>query len=74
MTEILNAKVNVDPIQGEISLPKLLNTYKYDFCNGADEGLLRFVFKYFNCSGLDIDDETVIKDVCHKKSMIIRYE
>jgi hypothetical protein len=74
VSEILNAKVNVDTIQSEITLPKLLSTYKYDFCNGADEGLLRFIFKYYNCSGSDIDNETVIREVCHKKTMIIRYE
>jgi NIMA (never in mitosis gene a)-related kinase len=70
--EILNAKVNVDTIQGEITLPKLLNTYKYDFCNGADEGMLRFVFRYYHHP--DIEDEQIIKDVCNKKTMIIRYE
>ena len=66
VSEILNAKVNIDTIQGEITLPKVLNTYKYDFCNGADEGMLRFVFKYFSCSGsgVDVDEETVIRDVC----------
>lgn len=74
VSEILNAKVNVDTIQSEITLPKLLSTYKYDFCNGTDEGLLRFIFKYYNCSGSDIDDETVIREVCQKKTMIIRYE
>ena len=42
--EILNAKVNIDTILGEITLPKVLSTYKYDFCNGTDEGILRYVF------------------------------
>lgn len=74
MQEILNAKVNIDTIQGEIILPKVLNTYRYDFCNGSDEGILRFVFKYYNCSGQDTDEETLIKDVCIRKNMIIRYE
>ena len=48
--------------------------YKYDFCNGSDEGMLRFVFKYYSCAGLDLDEDAVIREVCHKKSMIIRYE
>ena len=55
----------------------MLNTYKHDFCNGSDEGILRFVFKYYNCqqqqSG-DADEETVIRDVCQRKTMVIRYE
>ena len=49
VAEILNAKVNIDTIQSEVTLPKVLNMYKYDFCNGSDEGILRFVFKYYNC-------------------------
>ena len=75
VAEILNAKVNIDTIQGEITIPKVLNTYKNDFCNGSDEGILRFVFKYFNCQQqAEMDEETVIRDVCQKKTMIIRYE
>ncbi len=75
VAEILNAKVNIDTIQGEINLPKVLNIYKYDFCNGSDEGILRFVFRYFNCQQeADIDEETLIREVCVKKSIIIRYE
>ena len=72
VSEILNAKVNFDTIQGEISLPKVLSQYKYDFCNGSDEGILRFVFRYYNCG--DVEDEAIIKEVCQKKSMIIRYQ
>jgi hypothetical protein len=75
VAEILNAKVNIDTIQGEITLPKVLSVYKYDFCNGSDEGILRFVFKYYNCSQqTDSDDETIIRDVCQKRTMIIRFE
>ena len=73
VAEILNAKVNVDTVQGEITLPKLLQTYKNDFCNGTDEGLLRFVFKYYSC-GSEAEDEAVVKEVCQRKTMIIRFE
>lgn len=63
VAEILNAKVNIDTIQGEITLPKVLNIYKYDFCNGSDEGILRFVFKYYNVQHeADIDGETLIRE------------
>ena len=45
--EILNAKVNIDTIQGEITLPKVFSTYRGDFHGrGGDESILRFVFKY----------------------------
>ena len=75
VAEILNAKVNIDTIQGEITLPKVLSTYKHDFCNGTDEGILRFVFKYYSCSQqTDSDEETIIRDVCQRRTMIIRYE
>lgn len=71
VSEILNAKVNVDTMQGEITLPKLMQTYREDF-GGSDESVLRFVFKYFQSE--DIDEETAVRDICHKKSMMIRYE
>jgi hypothetical protein len=78
VAEILNAKVNIDTIQGEITVPKVMSTYRHDLCNnggGSDESILRFVFKYFNCQQqADLDEESVIREVCHKKSMIIRYE
>lgn len=71
VSEIINAKVNVDTIQGEMTLPKVLNVYKSDF-GGNDEAILRFVFKYYQQG--EIEEETAIRDICHKKSMIIRYE
>ena len=46
VTEILNAKVNIDQMQGEVALPKMMHTYKDDF-GGSDEAILRFVFRYF---------------------------
>ena len=71
VSEIINAKVNVDTIQGEMTLPKVLNTYRADF-GGNDENILKFVFKYYQQG--EIEEETAIRDICHKKSMIIRYE
>jgi len=33
------------------------------------------VFRYYNCQQeADIDEETLIREVCVKKSIIIRYE
>jgi len=54
-----------------MSLPKVLNSYKSDF-GGSDENILKFVFKYYSQS--EIDEETAIREVCYKKSMIICYE
>ena len=71
VTEILNAKVNIDSMQGEITLPKLMHVYKDDF-GGNDEAILRFVFRYYQ--GADVDEETIIKEVCSRRSMMIRYE
>ena len=58
-------------MQGEVALPKMMHTYKDDF-GGSDEAILRFVFRYFQ--GADIDEETVIKEVCQRRSMMIRYD
>ena len=45
VSEIINAKVNIDTDQGEISLPKVLEIYKADF-GGTDDAVLQFVFHY----------------------------
>jgi hypothetical protein len=71
VSEILNAKVNIDTMQGEIVLPKLLHNYKDDF-GSYDEHILRFVFRYYQSE--DLDEDSAIREVCHKKSMMIRYE
>jgi hypothetical protein len=49
----------------------VLNVYRSDF-GGSDEHILKFVFKYYSQG--EIDEETALREVCHKKSMIIRYE
>jgi hypothetical protein len=46
VAEVINAKVNFDSMQGELSLPKVLLTYKEDF-GGSDQSILNFVFKYY---------------------------
>jgi len=45
VSEMVNAKVNIDMDQGEISLPKVLEDYKPDF-GGSDRLVLQFVFRY----------------------------
>ena len=71
VSEIINAKVSIDTLQGEIVLPKLMQTYKEDF-GGSDQNILEFVFRFFDSPPLDL--EAAIQEVCIKKRMFIRYE
>lgn len=52
-------------------LPKVLYTYYSDF-GGSDEKILRFVFRYLLSE--EMDEETVVRDVCARKNLMIRYE
>ncbi len=69
--EYLMAKVNVDTMNGEIALPKILETYKADF-GGTEESILRFVWRHFDCE--ELDENAVVREVCTKKSLLVRYE
>mmetsp|Transcript_22923 Transcript_22923/g.22229 ORF Transcript_22923/g.22229 Transcript_22923/m.22229 type:complete len:108 (+) Transcript_22923:73-396(+) len=71
VSDIINEKVSIDMMQGEMVLPKLFQSYREDF-GSTDEGVLKFVFKYYK--GTDVDEEQVIREVCQRKSMLIRYE
>jgi hypothetical protein len=74
VAEIINSRVVVDTVQGELTLPRCLHAYYADFTKGVnnDEALLKFVFKYYTLG--EISEEKAIKDVCYKKTMIIRYD
>jgi hypothetical protein len=61
----------VNLIQGEIVIPKVCQIYKEDF-GTSEENILRFIFKYINSP--DFDEQQIIRDVCYKKTMIIKYE
>ncbi len=69
VTEILNAKVNIDQEQGEITLPSVLETYKADF-GGTDEAVLEFVFRYLE---EEYDQENILSQV-KVKNILITYE
>lgn len=71
VSELINEKVNVDTMQGEIVIPKVCQTYKEDF-GSSDENVLKFIFKYYKSP--DFDENQIIRDVCYKKNMVIRYE
>jgi len=49
VSETINAKVVIDVAQGEITVPKIFQTYRNDF-GGSDESILKFVFKYLEGS------------------------
>ena len=68
MTEIINAKVNIDLEEG-ITLPAVLSTYRQDF-GGTDDEILLFVFRYLE---EDFDYDVVSKMV-QDKSVFIKYE
>ena len=67
--EIIEAKVEIDLDEGEITLPKVLETYKSDF-GSTDESILQFVFRYLED---DNDYETVLSKV-QSKNVIIQYK
>jgi hypothetical protein len=69
VTEILNAKVNIDQEQGEITLPSVLEAYKADF-GGTDEAVLEFVFRYLE---EEYDQENILSQV-KVKNILITYE
>ena len=58
--------------QGEITLPKLFQTYRNDF-GGTDESILRFVYKYLN-EPQEMNLNTAIHAVCLNHSVYLRYE
>ena len=53
VSEILNDKVNIDYMQGEVVVPKCFQTYRDDF-GGSDETILKFIFKYFKA---EVDED-----------------
>lgn len=69
VTEILNAKVNIDQEQGEITLPSVLETYQADF-GATDEAVLEFVFRYLE---EEYDQENILSQV-KVKNILITYE
>lgn len=54
----------------EITLPKVMERYKYDL-GGSDENILNFIWEYYQNSEFELDQ--IIKLV-KKRSMIIKYE
>lgn len=68
---MINEKVIINVQTSEIVLPKVLNIYKEDF-GGSENEVLQFVLRYYQ-SEIELDDETLIKEVTQKKNILIRY-
>ena len=71
VSEIINAKVTYDPIHDAFIVPKAFQTYSNDF-GGSEREILRFIFRYFNSE--DICEEKAMKEICDKKSILIKYD
>jgi hypothetical protein len=56
VSEIVNAKVNIDTDQGSITLPQVMDDYRADF-GGSDDKLLEFIFHYLE---EEYDLETIL--------------
>jgi hypothetical protein len=69
VSEIINAKVEIDIDQGEISLPQVLDDYKADFGN-TEDNILAFVFHYLE---EQYEFDAILKQV-QNKTIIIKYE
>ena len=70
VSEYLSGKVTIDAMNGEISLPKILETYREDF-GGSDEKIVNFVWNFYENDEYDI--EQVLREV-KKKTLMLRYE
>jgi hypothetical protein len=70
LAEYFNVKVEIDTMNEEISLPKVMEKYKSDL-GGSDENLLSFIWEYYQNNEFELDH--IIKLV-NKRNMIIKYE
>ena len=69
MTEIINAKVNIDIDHFEITLPKVFDVYKSDF-GGNEDSFLQFIFRYVD---EEHDYDEILQQV-KSKNVLIKYE
>lgn len=62
-------KIEVDTMNEEITLPKVIETYKSDF--GSEEDILRFVWNWYE--NYEFDIEQIVK-VVKRKQLMIKYD
>lgn len=70
LTEYFNVKVEIDTMNEEITLPKVIEKYKGDL-GGSDEQALKFIWNWYQNNEFDLDQ--IIKLVS-RKTLMIRYE
>jgi len=68
LKEFLNTKVEFDPINNELTLPNIFETYFYDF-GGTNEDLIKFIWNWFD--NTDYSWEKMLK--IWKTSLKINY-
>ena len=66
--EIINAKVTINVVHGELAVPKLMETYKNDF-GGTDETLLNFIYQFLD--NPEIDQDQALRQVIEKSLWIV---
>ena len=69
--EIINAKVQINPMDKEIKVPRVFESYLSDF--GRDnKAVLEFIFRYLEEPELDFDQ--CVEEVVVKRNIYILYE
>lgn len=68
--EYFNVKIEIDTMNEEITLPRVIETYKGDI-GGTDEQVLKFIWNWYQSGEFELDQ--VIKLV-NRKTLMIRYE
>ena len=69
LTEYFNAKVEIDTMNEDISLPRVFETYRNDF-GGTNDSVLKFIWGWYQNNQFDLDQ--IIKLV-NRKSLMIKY-
>jgi len=59
---LINSKVSIDVIMGDLNLPKVLNKYREDF-GGSDQAIITFVFDHL-IQQPAISLENTIRKIC----------
>lgn len=70
LSEYFLAKIEIDPVNQDISLPKVFEKYAGDF-GGTYESVLKFIWRWYDNSQYTLDQ---ILKLVSKKSLMIKYE
>jgi tetrahydromethanopterin S-methyltransferase subunit H len=70
VSEIINAKVEINIMNREIRMPRVFETYASDF--GNTQAVLEFVYRYLKDPEIDL--QTCIDEVTVKRNIYILYQ